>query len=169
MRGYRPESASGSGTATAIERAAASLTGRTRNRFSENCIAKGSVRMADSIVKSLPTKREEFTFKVPADSPVESERGQKQTREFAYPYCENDAQAEAVAKEKEWTFREMVNENLKANARSAQYQAALIPHRAPTVSESDIKDRMVRDFMRLGIPEAAAREQVEAVLLANAK
>lgn len=120
-----------------------------------------------SILSTLPVKTETFTFKVPADSPVESERGQKQTREFSYPVCETDEQAHTVAAEKEWNFRDMVNDALKANARSSAYQSALIPHKAPTVSQDEIFERMVRDFQRMGVPEEMARTQVRAILDAN--
>lgn len=117
-----------------------------------------------SILATLPTQTETFTFKVPADSPVESERGQKQTREFTFPVCATQEQAEAVAAEKEWNFLEMVNDALKANARSAAYQSALIPHKAPTVSKDEIFERMVRDMQRMGVSEAKARIRVRAIL-----
>lgn len=120
-------------------------------------------------LKTLPVESDTFTFKVPADSPVEAERGEKQTRSFKFPVCKTDEQAAAVASEKGWTLLEMVNESLKANARSAAYQAALVPHKAPTVPPEEIVERMVRDFMRMGLPEEMARTQVLAALAANAK
>jgi hypothetical protein len=61
----------------------------------------------------------------------------------------------------------MVNDNLKANARSNAYQAALLPYRPSEVSAEDIKERMIRDYIRLGIPEDTARKQVEALLAAS--
>lgn len=58
----------------------------------------------------------------------------------------------------------MVNDNLKANARSNAYQAALLPYRPSEVSPAEIQERMVRDYIRLGIPEDVARAQVSGLL-----
>lgn len=69
--------------------------------------------------------------------------------------------------DKKLSLLEMVNDKLKANARSNAYQAALLPYRPSEVSPEDIKERMVRDYIRLGVPEAMARAQVEALLNAN--
>jgi hypothetical protein len=56
---------------------------------------------------------------------------------------------------------------LKANARSNAYQAALLPYRPSEVTPDEIKERMVRDYIRLGVPEDAARKQVDSLLAAQ--
>ena len=108
-----------------------------------------------------------FTFKVPEDSPVESERGKKVEKAFDYKETESEAEAQQVMTEKKWSLKEMVDETLKANARSNAYQSALLPHKPSEVPQEDIKERMIRDYIRLGIPENVARAQVES-MLANA-
>ncbi len=110
-----------------------------------------------------------FTFKVPEDSPVESERGKKVEKAFEYRETESEAEAQAVMTEKKWSLKDMVDEALKANARSNAYQSALLPHKPSEVPQEDIKERMIRDYIRLGIPENIARAQVESTLAAMAE
>lgn len=108
-----------------------------------------------------------FTFKVPDDSPVVEERGKKVEKAFDYRETENENEAQSVMTEKKWSLKDMVDEALKANARSNAYQSALLPHKPSEVSQDDIKERMIRDYIRLGIAENIARAQVDA-MLANA-
>lgn len=105
-----------------------------------------------------------FTFSIPEGHP---QAGEKMEKPFTYDVCENEAEATSVIATKKWNITSMVNDTLKANARSNAYQAALLPYRPSEVSAADIQERMVRDFIRLGVPEAAARAQV-AALTANA-
>jgi hypothetical protein len=105
-----------------------------------------------------------FSFKVPETHP---EAGKKINGTFKYPVCANDGQAEQVISYKKWNLKDMVNEILKANARASAYQAALLPYQPSEVAPEDIKERMIRDYIRLGVPEAAARAQVESMLAAK--
>jgi hypothetical protein len=105
-----------------------------------------------------------FSFKVPETHP---DAGQTIEKTFDYRQVENDTEAQTVLTEKGWNLASLVNDNLKANARSNAYQAALLPYRPSEVSPEEIQERMVRDFIRLGVPEAAARAQVESLLAAN--
>lgn len=105
-----------------------------------------------------------FTFSIPEGHP---QAGEKLEKPFEYQVCETEAEAQSVIADKKWNVVSMVNDVLKANARSNAYQAALLPYRPSEVSAADIQERMVRDFIRLGVPEAAARAQV-AALTANA-
>jgi hypothetical protein len=106
-----------------------------------------------------------FTFKVPEGHP---QAGEKIEKAFDYPETTSESEAQSVMAEKKWSLKEMVDEVLKANARSNAYQAALLPYRPSEVSPEDIKERMIRDYIRLGIPEDTARKQVEALLAAAA-
>lgn len=102
-----------------------------------------------------------FDYKVPATSPVESARGTTvKGTEYEFRVCETDADVQAVLAEKEWTVTELVNDKLKAMARANAYQTALAPHKPSQVSEDDIVERMVRDFVRVGVAEKLAREMV---------
>lgn len=114
----------------------------------------------------MQTKQAKFTFAIPDGHP---QAGEKIEKTFDYKVCDNDAEAQAVIAEKKWSIVGMVNDNLKANARSNAYQAALLPYRPSEVSAEDIKERMVRDYIRLGVTEEIARKQVEALLSASAQ
>lgn len=113
------------------------------------------------MLDSLSSKAGKFSFAVPEGHP---QAGTKIEKAFDYKVCDTDDEALTVLSEKNWKLRDLVNDNLKANARSNAYQAALLPYRPSEVSQEDIKERMVRDFIRLGIPEAAARAQVDGML-----
>ena len=117
-------------------------------------------------VRAMKNLVGKFTFKVPDGHP---QAGEKIEKAFEYSVCETDAEASEIVTEKKWNFRDMVNDVLKANARSNAYQAALLPYRPSEVSADDIKERMIRDYIRLGIPEDTARKQVEALLAASAQ
>lgn len=105
-----------------------------------------------------------FTFAIPEGH---AQAGEKIEKSFDYKQVETVDEAEAVIADKKWSIVGMVNDNLKANARSNAYQAALLPYRPSEVSAEDIRERMIRDYIRLGIPEDAARAQVEGMLSAN--
>ena len=107
-----------------------------------------------------------FTYKVPEDS-THSQAGQKIEKEFDYQECETVAEAEKVAEDKKWNLLDFVNDALKQNARANAYQNALAVYRPSEVSPDEIKARMVRDFIRLGLPEDVAKAQVDSILAAN--
>lgn len=107
-----------------------------------------------------------FSFAVPEGH---SEAGKKIEKGFEYKQVETDTEANEVMTEKKWSLIDMVNDNLKANARSNAYQAALLPYRPSEVTPDEIKERMVRDYIRLGVPEDVARKQVEALLSATSQ
>lgn len=115
-----------------------------------------------------------FSFKVP-DTVNEStglahpDAGKKIEKAFEFDICENDAEASKVMTDKKWSLLDMVNDSLKANARSNAYQSATIVYRPSQVDPDDIRERMIRDYIRLGIPEEAARAQVEALTATLAK
>jgi hypothetical protein len=113
----------------------------------------------------LQTKIGKFTFSVPEGH---AQAGEKIEKSFEYNLCDNEAEATTLVTEKKWSVVQMVNDILKANARSNAYQAALLPYRPSEVSAEDIKERMIRDYIRLGITEDTARKQVEALLAASA-
>lgn len=112
----------------------------------------------------MQTKVAKFTFAIPEGHP---QAGEKIEKTFDYQVCDNQTEAEKVVTDKKWSIVGMVNDILKANSRSNAYQAALLPYRPSEVSPEDIKERMIRDYIRLGIPEDTARKQVEALLAAN--
>jgi hypothetical protein len=114
----------------------------------------------------MQTKVGKFTFAIPDGH---AQAGEKVEKTFEYKVVDNDTEALSVIKEKNWSVVQMVNDNLKANARSNAYQAALLPYRPSEVSPEEIKERMVRDFIRLGIAEDVARAQVDSLLAATAK
>ena len=112
----------------------------------------------------MQTKIAKFTFSIPDGH---AQAGEKVEKTFDYQVCDNEIEATTVVTEKKWSVVGMVNDILKANARSNAYQAALLPYRPSEVSAEDIKERMIRDYIRLGIPEDTARKQVESLLAAS--
>ena len=114
----------------------------------------------------MKTQVGKFSFAIPEGHP---EAGKKIEKGFEYQECETDDEANAVLTEKKLSIKDMVNDKLKTNARSNAYQAALLPYRPSEVSADDIKERMIRDFIRLGMPEDLARQQVEATVKAMAE
>lgn len=102
-----------------------------------------------------------FSFKVPEGH---EKAGEKIEKAFEYPETESVEEAQGIIESKKWNLKDMVDEVLKANARSNAYQTATLPYRPSEVPAEDIKERMVRDYIRLGISEDAARKQVEAML-----
>ena len=114
----------------------------------------------------MVTKIAKFTFSVPEGHP---ESGKKLEKTFEYQYCETPDEAHEMLQRKGWSIVDLINDTLKANARSAAYQAALLPYRPSEVSPDDIRERMIRDYIRLGVPEEVARQQVAALLAATTK
>jgi hypothetical protein len=121
----------------------------------------GAIKRGDS---NMQTKTGKFTFAIPDGH---AQAGEKVEKTFDYQVCDNDSEAQGVITDKKWSVVGMVNDSLKANARSNAYQAALLPYRPSEVSAEDIKERMIRDYIRLGIPEDTARKQVDALLSAS--
>ena len=112
----------------------------------------------------MQTKVGKFTFSIPDGHP---QGGEKVEKSFDYNVVDNDTEATTTIADKKWSVVGMVNDILKANARSNAYQAALLPYRPSDVSQDDIKERMIRDYIRLGIAEDTARKQVESLLAAS--
>lgn len=123
-----------------------------------------------SILETLKTLVGKFTFTVPdkpdADGKIHPDAGKKIEKAFEYQECDTDEQAAEVMAEKKWNLKDMVNEALKANARSNAYQTAILPYKPSEVPQEDIVERMVRDAIRMGATEEFARATV-ASLLAN--
>lgn len=104
-----------------------------------------------------------FTFAIPEGH---AEAGTKVEKAFEYQNCDTLEEAETILSERKLSIVDMVNDKLKANARSNSYQAALLPYRPSEVSQDDIVERMVRDYIRLGKSEDTARKLVKAALAA---
>jgi len=118
------------------------------------------------------TKGAKFTFTVPKDAVTPDgqphpEAGKEIEKTFEYSVCETEDEARSVLEKKEMTLVGIVNDKLKANARANAYQAATLVYKPSKVSEDDIVERMVRDYIRLGAPEEMARAQVKAILQAT--
>jgi len=112
----------------------------------------------------MQTKVGKFSFAIPEGHP---QAGEKVEKTFEHKVCDNESEALEVITEKKWSIVALVNDNLKANARSNAYQAALLPYRPSEVSPEEIQERMVRDYIRLGIPEEMARKQVQSLIAAT--
>jgi hypothetical protein len=109
-------------------------------------------------------------FTVPQDTIKEDAvPGSKYDKQFTFRVVETEEQAQAIMKEKDLSLVDLINRKLKGDARSNAYQAETIAHTPVklNVPASEVKERMIRDFMRLGLQESVARAQVESILAAN--
>lgn len=109
------------------------------------------------------TKAGKFTFTVPSDSPS-PDAGKKLEKAFEFKECETDEEALTVLTEKKWSVKDIINTELKSGARANAYQSALLPYKPSEVAPEDIKERMIRDFMRLGQSEENARKLVDGLV-----
>ncbi len=112
---------------------------------------------------SMKTLAGKFSFSVPEGHP---EAGTKVEKAFEYQAVENDTEAATVLTEKKLSLVELVNDKLKMNARSNAYQTALLPYRPSEVSPEEIRERTIRDLIRLGMSEDAARAMVTSATVA---
>lgn len=112
----------------------------------------------------METKVGKFTFEIPEGHP---QAGEKVEKPFEYKQVNTETEAQEVMTEKKLSLVKVVNDLLKGSARSNAYQAALLPYRPSEVSQDDIKERMVRDYIRLGVSEEIARKNVDALLAAT--
>jgi len=133
---------------------------------SEVAAEKGSIDHLGAV------EQDTFDYKVPSDSPVESERGKEykdnpfQFRQIAKSADGQDTDALEVIRIKGWDLTDMVNKLLKGNARSNAYQAKMAPHKASEVDPEKAFEQTVRNLVKQGVPEAMAREVVKNTLLA---
>lgn len=111
--------------------------------------------------------KDSLEFTVPQDAPSEADRGKKVEKEFSFRQITTEAEAYKVIATKEWNLVELVNRKLKGDARSNAYQSLTLQYKPSTVSPEEIKERAIRDLMRIGIPEEMAKAQVEAMLAAK--
>src|SRR5690606_8255447 len=102
----------------------------------------------------------------PADS-THADAGKEIEKEFTAEQCETDDEALATLSKLKGGVLKLVNNHLKLRARSNAYQAAMLPYRQTEVPQEDIVERMVRDFIRLGISEETVRAQVNSLLAAQ--
>lgn len=107
-----------------------------------------------------------YKFKVPATS-GHPDAGKKFEKSYDFQQCESVEEAEKVAAEKGWTLLEFVNDKLDSLGYSASYQNTLAIYKPSDVTPEEIKARMVRDFIRLGLTEEVAKAQVESILASN--
>lgn len=112
----------------------------------------------------MKTEVGKFSFSVPEGH---ADAGKKIEKAFEYQVCENDAEAQQVLTDKKLSLTDVVNDKVKANARSNAYQAALLPYRPSEVSPEDIQERAIRDLIRLGMDEESARNLVTSATAAK--
>jgi hypothetical protein len=113
-----------------------------------------------------------LTFTVPKDTVKEgATAGAEIEKPFTFLQVDSDEQANEIIASKKWNLQELVNRKLKADARSSAYQAELLQHKpvTTTATPDEIKERMVRDAIRMGLAESDARAYVDSMLSAATK
>lgn len=104
-----------------------------------------------------------FSYKVPKGH---ADEGKEYEKAFSYPICETNDDVEKVLEGKGWSVLQMVNDALKANARSNAYQLALAAYKTTRTPEQ-LREDIIRDMVRGGINPEVARKQVEALFAAQ--
>jgi Glu-tRNA(Gln) amidotransferase subunit E-like FAD-binding protein len=127
---------------------------------------KQAIEAAVAAGESTVTLTDTFSFTVPEDS-THADAGKELEKSFEYMETLTSTAADKVVAEKKWNLQEMVNKALKQNGRANAYQNALAVYKPSEVSPDEIKARMVRDFIRLGLSEDVAKAQVDSILAAN--
>jgi hypothetical protein len=116
----------------------------------------------------LAQHQDTLSFTVPSADKIKptlaEKAGTKYDKTFYFGQVSSEDEAVEVCKFKEWTLVDFVNDALKSAARASAYQAESALYKPTDVSDDEIVERMVRDYIRLGIPEAAARAQVQSML-----
>lgn len=84
--------------------------------------------------------------------------------EFSYNVLENDA--ELREKFSPESLRDLANARLKSTANSGARQAAISPYAQDPNSQAAIRERMVKDAMKLGKTKEAAESFVDSLLAA---
>jgi hypothetical protein len=110
----------------------------------------------------MKTGKGKFTFRVPNNHPTEA--GAKKEGTFTFPICENEPEAKKTLKERGWSLLNVVNDALKAAGRNNAYQSATLPYRPVTTTPETLRERIIRDYIRAGVPESQARQQVESLM-----
>jgi|SRR5215831_2651634 len=105
-----------------------------------------------------------FTFRVPEGH---EKAGEKITKSFQFDQCETDAEAVQLIADKKWSVKDLANEALKTNARSNAYQNALAPYRPTERTPEQIRQDLIRDFIRSGKSEELATKLVDMALAAE--
>jgi hypothetical protein len=85
---------------------------------------------------------------------------------FAHDVCETPEEADTEVERRKLTIVELVNDYILLTARSAAYQDALSPYKKSTMSDADVRERMVKDAMRLGKSKEQAEAFVDSLLSA---
>lgn len=133
-------------------------------------VQDGPVATGDTVTVSdkveLPEYSDKLNITVPKDARPDSPRkaGEKYQINFSFGQVENDEQAQAVCAAKDWSLVKFVNEALKYAARSAAYQRELALYRESEMTPEKARERLIRAFIKQGVPEDVATKMVDATL-----
>ena len=116
-----------------------------------------------------------FSFTIPFLTPEQiaqgltqhADAGKEIEKPFTYPQVTSEDDARAVLTEKKMSVMDLVNNELKKNARSNAYQAATLVYRPSEVPVEDIYERMRRDAIRTGLTEEQANAHIAALKAAK--
>jgi hypothetical protein len=131
----------------------------------------------------------QHNFKVPSNERTKEDPemaaliGKDRKVEFTYPHIDLDENATDTEKEvalglaeqimaaRGWSLVSFVNDELESLARSASYQKELAPY-LPLVTkrtDEEIRESLIKDFERRGVPRAMAINIVDSTLAAAAE
>src|SRR5437867_208328 len=102
-----------------------------------------------------------FSFKIPDSHP---EAGTKVEKTFTYDSVTSDQEAVELISRKKWSLASLVNDVLKANARANAYQTALGVYTVSELTPDEMRNKMIKDFIRAGFSEDKATNIVDEAL-----
>ncbi len=108
-----------------------------------------------------------LTYTIPTEGvreEMKSRSGEKIDRKFLFGQVDSEEQAKAVMAAKDWSVIDYVNGELKGNARSSCYQTTSALYKESKVTSEQIRERAIKDLIRLSVPEDVARATVEATV-----
>jgi hypothetical protein len=113
-----------------------------------------------------------FKFSVPDDAKtpdgqLHQDAGKELEKPFEYDSPETVDEANEILAKRKLNIVGLVSEKVKNLARSAAYQAATLVYKPSEVSAEDIQERAIRDLIRLGMSEEAARNMVVSATAAK--
>ena len=124
------------------------------------------VETGENIIVGETTLKEfssKLSYTIPSEGVREEMRarsGEKIERKLTFGQVDSDVQAKEVMTEKDWSLIDFVNDQLKAGARSSCYQSTSALYKESKVTADQIKERAIKDLIRVGVPEDIARVTV---------
>ena len=101
-----------------------------------------------------------FSFKIAEPHP---EAGKKIEKAFEYQELTSEVDAQLVMDEKKWKLLDLVNDNLKSNARANAYQNETAKYKPANKTPDEAMEAMIRQGVQQGGNEDVVRARITAM------